>query len=424
MGNRARTGHQDKSSDLHNKFSMLRAQLETLSDSKLLSKTQALNDRERKLGLTVLFHLREIDKRRLCLPLGYNSLFEFCTRHLGYSRVTAYRRIQGARSIGRFPEVAAMLLTGELNLSVVSLISGIITKENIKNILSRVSSKSYRDAEISIAMYKPIETKGRDRVKPVCVLEKKSASDIGTDSGTQGSGKSLNVETNPCNYNNDTTNEINLCPDVETDSSGEVGSFEKTVKIELKQKFKLEFMVDPEFMKKLERVKSRLSRKYPGGINFEMLFNIIMEEYLERHSPEKRIQKREKREANKQNIKTTPRSKQNRDSNKQRNHEQQNKLRHSTQETGNMNNKERSRNIPTAVRDKVYKRDGGRCAFVGENGKRCDSTWNLEVDHIVPFAKGGNNSPENLRLLCAKHNRLEAERTYGTDFMEKYYRKE
>jgi 5-methylcytosine-specific restriction endonuclease McrA len=371
---------------------MLRAQLQTLSDSKLLSGIQALNDRERKIRLTVLFHLREIDKRRLYLPLGYNSLFEFCTRHLGYSRSSAYRRIEAARCIGRFPEAAVMLLTGELNLSVLTLISGIITKVNIKDILSLVGGKSYRDAEVAVAMYKPIETKAWDRVKPVCVFEKKTAPDFEADSGIQNFDNSLNVETDSVTQSSG--NSLN----VETNSVKDAGSGKKTADVTLKQKFKLEFMVDPAFMKKLEKVKSRLSRKYPGGINFEMLFNIIMEEYLERHSPDNKIERRKTHESNKQRLKTTSQGKQNR-----------------------INN---TRNIPAAIRDKIYKRDGGRCTFVGENGKRCNSTWNLEIDHIVPFARGGNNSPGNLRLLCAKHNFMEAARTYGKDFMGKFIKKE
>ncbi len=82
---------------------------------------------------------------------------------------------------------------------------------------------------------------------------------------------------------------------------------------------------------------------------------------------------------------------------------------------------QKSRYIPRAVRDEVYSRDGGRCAFVGKNGKRCNCTHDLEFDHIVPFAMGGDNSPDNLRLLCRKHNKLEAEKAYGKEFMEKHY---
>ncbi|HMA76385.1 MAG TPA: HNH endonuclease signature motif containing protein, partial [Candidatus Krumholzibacteriaceae bacterium] len=173
---------------------------------------------------------------------------------------------------------------------------------------------------------------------------------------------------------------------------------------EVKQKFKLEFMVNPEFLKKVEEIRSELSRKYPAGVSFEILFNIVMDEYLKRHGPERRIKRREKRKSSK---KRKPKyvSKDNRKRRKE-------------------NSGHRTRDIPAAVRDEVYRRDKGRCSFVGRNGRRCGSTWNLQIDHIVPFARGGDNSPCNLRLLCERHNRLEAERAYGKDFMRKYIRKE
>jgi 5-methylcytosine-specific restriction endonuclease McrA len=68
------------------------------------------------------------------------------------------------------------------------------------------------------------------------------------------------------------------------------------------------------------------------------------------------------------------------------------------------------RRIPARVRDEVILRDGQRCTYVSPDGKRCDSTRLLQIDHIVPVARGGTARLDNLRVLCAYHNRLEAEK--------------
>ena len=54
--------------------------------------------------------------------------------------------------------------------------------------------------------------------------------------------------------------------------------------------------------------------------------------------------------------------------------------------------------IPDAVRAAVIVRDGGRC-------RRCHSTRNLEVDHIVPVSRGGPTDEDNLETLCRRCNR-------------------
>jgi 5-methylcytosine-specific restriction endonuclease McrA len=73
------------------------------------------------------------------------------------------------------------------------------------------------------------------------------------------------------------------------------------------------------------------------------------------------------------------------------------------------------RHIPAAVRREVFEREGGSCAFVGEEGRRCGSTVRLEYQHIVPFACGGPSSAENLTLFCQPHNQLQAKKDFGED---------
>lgn len=57
-----------------------------------------------------------------------------------------------------------------------------------------------------------------------------------------------------------------------------------------------------------------------------------------------------------------------------------------------------SRQIPTAVKQIVYKRDKGRCVL-------CCSDKNIHFDHDLPYSKGGTSlSAANIRILCAKCN--------------------
>jgi hypothetical protein len=55
---------------------------------------------------------------------------------------------------------------------------------------------------------------------------------------------------------------------------------------------------------------------------------------------------------------------------------------------------------------------------VGENGQRCPACSDLDFDHIIPVARGGKSTVDNVRLLCSAHNQYEAERTFGAGFME------
>ncbi len=71
------------------------------------------------------------------------------------------------------------------------------------------------------------------------------------------------------------------------------------------------------------------------------------------------------------------------------------------------------RHVPAAVRREVWQRDAGRCAFLGADG-RCRETGWLELHHVVPFARGGPSTVENLELRCRAHNAYKAEQEFGT----------
>ena len=63
-------------------------------------------------------HLAELDRRGLCVALGYSSLFAYCTEALGFCKSSAGRRIAAARVCGDYPEAFPPVAKGELQLSV------------------------------------------------------------------------------------------------------------------------------------------------------------------------------------------------------------------------------------------------------------------------------------------------------------------
>ncbi len=77
------------------------------------------------------------------------------------------------------------------------------------------------------------------------------------------------------------------------------------------------------------------------------------------------------------------------------------------------------RSIAAAVKRAVTGRDERQCTFVAEDGRRCSETERLEFDHVVPVAKGGRSTVDNVRLRCRAHNQLAAEQVFGRAFMAK-----
>ena len=73
--------------------------------------------------------------------------------------------------------------------------------------------------------------------------------------------------------------------------------------------------------------------------------------------------------------------------------------------------------IPRLAVNLTWVKNNAQCTNVDESGKRCPETRMLEVDHIVPVCRGGDNSFENLRLLCRSHNQHAARELLGADYI-------
>jgi hypothetical protein len=69
--------------------------------------------------------------------------------------------------------------------------------------------------------------------------------------------------------------------------------------------------------------------------------------------------------------------------------------------------------ISVKAKQEIWQKSEGKCAI-------CKSHFALENDHIQPVSLGGDNSQENLRLLCRNCNQREAIRKIGLETMTRY----
>jgi hypothetical protein len=130
--------------------------LRDLSDHALLAQLEAISVIENDATVDILLHLAEIERRELYVEQGYSSLFAYCTQgKLKYSEPAANRRISGARAVAKFPGLIVFLRNKELNLSTLSLVSGILSEENRTEVISNICGKSRRDVEEYLSCFRP-----------------------------------------------------------------------------------------------------------------------------------------------------------------------------------------------------------------------------------------------------------------------------
>lgn len=131
--------------------------LRQMTDHQLLYAVQSITVKERQLSIQILHHLREVDRRKLYCAQGYPSLFEFCTKALGYSEGAAQRRISSMRLLKTFPELEEKIAGGQLNISQLASAQSFFNREDKsdaalsvdkkKEVLKSIEGKSTRETQ-------------------------------------------------------------------------------------------------------------------------------------------------------------------------------------------------------------------------------------------------------------------------------------
>ncbi len=335
-----------------------------------------------------------------------------------------------------------------MTLITISLVAPILDASNAKGLIGKIRGKSQREVEAIVATYRP-PVSMRDRAKPVCVAVPAPSAPqlngpVGDLTASAGSEKRPIVAADCVGGRAQATSAMQAQLQATTQPSFDHPSLSATGTIEggrtspaprLENKFLIQFLASERFMKKFEKAKALLSNKN-GSLSYEAVLEAALDEFLKDHDPVSRKQRREEREQ-----KTEARTKSGERAAKRIVRSpaaRRNCGAGGGQVDGPLFRRRvgdlpttrvpadggSTRHIPAAVRDAVFARDKGRCTYVGSTGKRCDATHNLEIDHVIPFARGGSSAIGNLRLLCERHNKLEAERTYGVGVTKRFRSRE
>ncbi len=397
---------------------MKRQNFQPVSDHELIRNLKKLIRTERSITLQVVYMLIEVERRRLFLKMGYSSMHDYVSRGLGYSDSAAFRRIKTARSVALYPEIEGMIRRGDLSFCAVAKISNALTPENKNELLRRVCGKRLREIDAILAEDKPA-IMVRDKIKPIGRAEPEESPAESCNLFDREEKRSVFDRRNG---GQEVATPRKLQRPVhreDEDGGGERHAEEREVKSPLERRYKIEFSASEEFIRELAQVQALVSNG-PAGASYEALFRKLMVEYLDRHDPAKKQERREKRRerAEKREEKRGAIIGVAEQTSEDENPaiDLPEKDRDTSIAFSNSPGVPGSRHIPVALRDEISVRDGNQCTFVGRDGTRCKATRYLQIDHIKPFALGGGHNVGNLRLLCGAHNRLEAEEIFGVAY--------
>lgn len=356
------------------------AALRHCPDSELLQRLATHVALDRRLTAEVLALIGEVDARRLYRGQGYASMHLYCIRELHFSESGAFRRITAARLARHFPDILGAIADGRLHLTAVVELAPRLSPSIGSELLAAAEYRTRAEIQQMLAARFPTSESMPLVVEQPPVARPPDARPPAATTGSVGSASDLGREPTPARDQGAGTPVMEpshqLAP-ARAPLTGVV-SLPSVAPIAL-ERFSLQLSIGNATREKLEHARALLSHALPGGDLSQVLDRAL----------DALIADLEKR---KFGATTKPRA---------------------PREVASAN----PRYIPFAVRREVWRRDGGRCTFVGESGQRCEMRRFLEYDHVTPVAHGGLATVDNLRLRCRTHNQFDAEQVLGRALM-------
>ena len=356
----------------------------------VIERLESLRRSEHAATVALVQVLVECHRTRAHVDAGYRSVFQLLVERLRYSPAAASRRFAAMRCAARCPVVISMLRDHRTSLTALAKVAPILEEaSDPAGLLASIDGRSPREVEAIVAGVRPVE-KPAERVKPVAVRRSSapsaelgmfcgsSAPEVGGGSATEvAPGVSAPASEVAGRDRPRTAGPGASSPEVRLSAPSTAPEPEPAIE----PRMALSFTLTAEDHAAFERARAKLSRTKPQAMSMEEALNALVHFYLDHDGPRPRRKKAE------DTAKPAP-------------------AKPSEPKTS-------TRHIPRTTRDEIFDRDGHRCTYVAAEGTRCSATHDLQIDHVRPFALGGDNEADNLRVLCGAHNRRRAEHTFG-----------
>lgn len=396
-----------------------RAALVGLSDDELLGRTRELVRRDRQTLAQLVAHLGEIDARRLYARFATSSLFDYCVRELRFSESEAFLRIRAARAARRHPALLSLIAAGELHLSGLKLIAPALDDADAAELIESARGKTSREIERLLADRRPLPS-GPEQIRklPRPGLGTTQRALTATADLRLGAppelliGRQARPQPSTGDAQRPTAQPLNAPGAVDLlRRCASPRQFERHRPLERPQplgeeRYKVSFTADHKLAGLLEELRALYSHRAPNADLATIISDaakLLRDALLKRRF----------------GVGAKPRGKA---------HEQPAPAERETSAAGHAtaSSAERqtssgerksssaahrtslghvvTRHVPLGVRREVFRRDGGQCSYVDENGTRCGARSLLELHHCDPWACGGDHSVQNITLRCRAHN--------------------
>jgi 5-methylcytosine-specific restriction endonuclease McrA len=314
--------------------------------------------RDRLSTASLLARIAEFDARKHYRPAAYPSMFAYCVGQLHFSEDAAAKRIHAALTARAFPALFPAVADGRLHLSGVVLLAPHLTVGNAEELLAAASHRSKAASEQLIAQRFPAcDANG------LAAQGATPAPDTHADllvTGSSGAAAETWMLANVTKSSSEhAPGHVEAPAECDTAAPFTAPALHATLKPVAPGRHQLVAVISQEACEQLLGSKELLGHAIPSGALVEVLQRAISLQFA-------RLRKRR--------CAATERP------------------RH-----GAPHRSSNPRHVPAEIVRAVWERDGSQCAFVAASGHRCESRDRLELDHVVPVARGGRSTVENLR---------------------------